>query len=172
MAEVRVPITGPDGRLKDKHLPTRLSETSLDERYGSGGGGVSEVNVEVAYADTTSKVPLNTTDVYSPAAGLSITFATGSRPAMIRANVGTLYGSDNATWGLAIIRSSDGAVVAEGVANSSPAVGYPPPPVMELRVPANTAADTYRVMTKRWEGGATGEINSQERRAFIQAVSV
>lgn len=132
----------------------------------------SEANIELAYADTTAKVPMNTGSEYVEAAGLSITFATTERPAILKANLGTLYGSDAATWGLAIIRLSDGVVIAEGVANSSPTVGYPPPPVLEFRVPANTASDTYKVATKRWEGGATGEINSQERRAFIQAVSV
>lgn len=139
----------------------------IAELIGTGGS-----NVELAYADTILKVPLNTSDQYVDAQGLSITFATSARPAMVKANIGTLYGSDNATWGVAIIRSSDGKVVAEGVANSSPSVGYPPPPVLEYRVPANTASDTYKVKTKRWEGGATGEINSQERNAFIQAVSV
>lgn len=136
----------------------------------AGGGG--EANVELAYAETSSKVPMNTSDAYADAAGLAITFATTGRPAMVTANLGTLYGSDNATWGLAVVRVSDGAVMAEGVANSSPTVGYPPPPVLQFRVPANTASNTYRVQTKRWDGGATGEINSQERRAFIQAVAV
>lgn len=144
------------------------------ERLNHMEQGIADAhsNIELAYADTASKISMNTTDAYIDAAGLAITFATKDRPAMVTANLGTLYGSDNATWGVAIVRLSDGAVMAEGVANSSPTVGYPPPPVLQFRVPANTASNTYRVQTKRWDGGATGEINSQERRAFIQAVAV
>ncbi|MBI3889752.1 hypothetical protein HY312_04250 [Candidatus Saccharibacteria bacterium] len=62
--------------------------------------------------------------------------------------------------------------MAEGVANTSVAVGYPPTPTLKFRVPANTPTHTYRLQTNRWVGVANGEYNTQERLAYMSAVSV
>lgn len=156
---------------------TRVEKSDL-LRYENGIGDLVDAvndgisNVELAYAETGLKVPLNTSGDYEPAAGLTITFATGDRPVMVEGYPSGLYGSDNGTWGLAIVRLSDGKVMAEGVSNTSPSVGYPPPPPLKFRLPANTPSDTYRLMTKRWDGVATGEINTQERTAYMHAVTV
>lgn len=128
--------------------------------------------VERAYAEVSSKVPMDTSGTFTTVPQLSITFATGARPAMVEGYLSGIYGNGEATWGFRVVRVSDGAVMAEGVTNTSASVGYPPAPVLRFRLPANTPTATYVIQTNRWAGSATGEFNTQERKAFLSAVSM
>lgn len=140
----------------------------------SGGGAA---NVELAYAEVATKIPLGATSAFEDAPGLAITFAPGSRPAMVDAYLATVAAFNSATWGFRVVRTSDNRVMAEGVCNTTSAVGYPPSPQLRFRVAAGAASATYKVQTCMWEGTAPGELNAQAEagsghRAYISAVSV
>lgn len=130
-------------------------------------------NVELAYAEISTESPIANTVTDIP--GLSITFATAERPAMIKAYMSGVQGTGDGTWQFQLVRVSDGAVLALGICNTtaSPSVAYPPAPTLELRIPAGTASNTYKVQAYRVAGSATGgKINPANKKAFIQAVSV
>lgn len=131
----------------------------------------TEANIELAYAEVMGKRPMDTSGTFTDSAGMAITFETGARPAMVDCYVSSFYGDNEATWGFRVVRD-DAQIMAEGVLNTSVAVGYPPSPSLKFRVPANTPSHTYRLQTNRWVGSGFGEFNTQERTAYMSAISV
>lgn len=149
--------------------PTSGKVWSAMDSLGNGSWSTAS-NVEIAYAElaTASAIATSMTDV----PGLAITLATDTRPVMIEAYLSGVYGTADGTFQFQIVRTSDNAVMALGVSNTSVSVGYPPAPQLKFRVPAGTASTTYKVQAQRIAGTAAGQINPGAKKAYIQGVAV
>ena len=168
------PNTAPTfaGQRLNVGAPASGKVWSATDTLGNGEWA-SGANVELAYAEIGAESPIANTATDIP--GLSVTFATTDRPAMIKAYMSGVQGTGDGTWQFQLVRTSDSAVLALGICNTtaSPSVAYPPAPTLELRIPAGTASTTYKVQAYRVAGTATGgKINPANKKAFIQAVSV
>lgn len=131
----------------------------------------SEPNVEIAYAELNSnaQIPAAWADIE----GLAITFATTDRPAMVSVYLGIAQGSGGAgfksTFQFEVYRTSDNKGLADTIANISESDPYQPIPMLQFRVPAGKASDTYKVRATRLTGDANGVLNFTEKTIFINA---
>ena len=112
--------------------------------------------------------------------GLSITFATTDRPAMIEAYPAGFYCNAQATISYQL-RNAAGTILRAGVANCSTTTGFDFPTSLKLRVPAGTPSETYTLFAWVSAGSPSSrylnpspraEFGSLPNAAFIQAVSV
>ena len=142
--------------------PTQPSDavrkTDLDAISGS----------EIDYAESTFAETLGAVATDVP--GLAVTFATTDSPAMVEFYPAGFLGNNAGTITYQIVRVSDGAVLAMGVANAiSTTVGYDFPASISKRIPAGTASDTYKAQAWRSAGSATCTINPAAKTMYLQA---
>ena len=172
---------GDDPRLSDLRQPkphqhqiqdviasgTRNSTTFL---AGDGSWKVpGDVSGEVAYAEVGAQLALTTVTAMSDVVGLSVTFATTSRPVMVHVSLNGVTCAGDGTFRLQIVDGTN-AVKSEGRAYTTAASPTVRAPELSFRIPAGVASQTYKLQAARESGSTTGYINSVGRKAFVQAV--
>lgn len=130
-------------------------------------GETDTAGSEVDYAESAITETLGTSAADIP--GLALTFATGDNPAMVEFYPAGFFGNNTGTITYQIIRTSDGAVLAMGIANVTTTVGYDFPAAISKRIPAGTASDTYKAQAFRSAGSATCTVNPGAKTMYLQA---
>lgn len=174
---------GNDSRLADARPPVAHQHALMDlvatgirngTTFLSGDGtwkAPGDVSGEIAYTELSSVINLPTSTTMTDIPGLSITFATSNRPAMVKVHLADVFGEGDAVWRFRIINGAS-TVMAEGACSTTPSNQYPTAPILEFRVPAGTASTAYKVQGSRVSGSVNGTANPFGRKAFVQAVRV
>lgn len=137
---------------------------------GDGSWTAVETNVELAYASISVKYALTTTMTAIP--GLSVTFATTTRPVMLEAYLGQLFlnATGNITWQLYDSTTSTVLLESKEVYTSSNVVTDSG--TIKVRIPASTASRTYVVRAAASVTTNSPQANGYPYTAYIQAVQV
>lgn len=133
--------------------------------------GVELARMEIAPAGGIIQSSTTTTlaDVVYLAANFAITFATGAKPAIIR-YVGVGNNSTAGSGGRIAVTNVASTIFEDTIGDSGSANAYFPI-IIEVKIPANTASNTYRVQIARRTAGTFNLAGLPGRSAKLYAVT-